>query len=253
MKSTPTLKQLAGVVVSAVTLLGAAPAMADTISFEAHGPDIFAGGDTFAEAGYTMQVLDTVAGNGGGFAGAIANGADPTTCTVAACPVGNNSMYYLGLNDGGLNIHRTDASAFSLHGLDYAFLAPIGGLHNFSYGQLMLTGTAVGGGTVRATFDFPLQNGAGNYVFGGAPLNAAFGQTKLSGLNISACMFDNSGNCYNPADNQAQFAIDNLNVSAVPEPSAYAMLMLGLGGVAFAARRRARQAGQSAPTLPAQA
>lgn len=252
MKSTPTLKQLAGVVVSAVTLLGAAPAMADTISFESHGPDIFAGGDTFAEAGYSMQVLDTIAG-GGGFAGAIANGADPGTCAVAACPVGNNSMYYLGLNDGGLNIHRTDASAFSLHGLDYAFVAPVGGLPNFSYGQLVLTGKLVGGGTVQSAFDFPLQNSTGNYVFGAAPMNAAFGHASLSELTVSACLFDGNGSCYNPAANQAQFAIDNLNVSAVPEPSAYAMLMLGLGGVAFAARRRARQAGQSAPTLPAQA
>ncbi|HJU99755.1 MAG TPA: NF038120 family PEP-CTERM protein [Burkholderiaceae bacterium] len=252
MKSTPTLKHLAGVVVSAAALLGAAPAMADTINFESHGPDIFAGGDSFAEAGYTMQVLDSIAG-GGGFAGAIANGADPDTCSVAACPVGNNSMYYLGLNDGGLNIHRTDASAFSLHGLDYAFVAPVGGLPNFSYGQLVLTGTLAGGGTVRNAFDFQLQNGAGNYVFGAVPLGSAFGQATLSGLTVSACLFDGNGSCFNPAANQAQFAIDNLNVSAVPEPSAYAMLMLGLGGVAFAARRRARQTGAAAATLPAQA
>jgi hypothetical protein len=249
MKSTPTLKQLAGVVVSALALLGAAPAMADTINFEAHGPDIFAGGDVFTEAGYTMLVLDSPAGGGGG-AGMIANGADPDTCSVAACPVGNNSMYYLGLNDGGLNIHRTDSSAFSLHGLDYAFLAPVGGLPNFSYGQLVLTGTLAGGGTVRNAFDFPLQNGSGNYVFGAVPLSTMFGHASLSELTVSACLFDGSGSCFNPAANQAQFAIDNLNVSAVPEPSAYAMLMLGLGGIALAARRRARRVAPSVPSLP---
>ncbi|MES2118654.1 MAG: NF038120 family PEP-CTERM protein [Pseudomonadota bacterium] len=251
MKSIPTLKQLAGVVVGAVALLGAVPALADTINFESHGPDIFAGGDVFTEAGYTMQVLDSPAGSGSGGAGMIANGADPDTCSVAACPVGNNSMYYLGLNDGGLNIHRTDTSAFLLHGLDYAFLAPLGGLQNFSYGQLVLTGKLAGGGTVRDAFDFPLQNGGGNYMFGAVPLGAAFGHANLSELTVSACLFDNSGSCFNPAANQAQFAIDNLNVSAVPEPSAYAMLMLGLGGIALAARRRARSVQPTAPSLPA--
>lgn len=253
MKSTPTLKHLAGLLVSAVTLLGAAPAMADTITFDSHGPDVFAGGDTFTEAGYTMQVLDTVAGSGGGFAGAIVNPADPTSCTVAACPVGNSSMFYLGMNDGGLSIHRTDASAFSVHGLDYAFAAPVGGLPNVNYGQLVLTGKLAGGGTVNSVFDFPLQNAAGSYVFGVVPLSTAFGHANLSELTVSACLFDGHGGCVNPAGNQAQFAIDNVNVSAVPEPSAYAMLMLGLGGVAFAARRRARQTGAAATTLPAQA
>lgn len=247
MTSTPLLKHLAGAVVSAVALLGAMPAMADTITFDAHGPDVFAGGDTFTEAGYTMQVLDTAAGSGGGFAGAIG---DQSSCMVAACPAGNSSMFYLGMNDGGLNIHRTDASAFSLHGLDYAFAAPVGGLPNINYGQLVLTGKLTSGGTVSSAFDFPLQNAAGSYLFGAIPLGAAFGHASLSELTISACLFDGNGSCFNPAANQAQFAIDNVNVSAVPEPATYAMLVLGLGAVAFAARRRA---GAAVPTLPAQA
>lgn len=244
MKSTPLLKHLAGAIVGAVALLGAVPAMADTITFDSHGPDIFAGGDTFDEAGYTMQVLD--AGGGGGFAGAIG---DASSCAVAACPVGNGSMFYLGMNDGGLNIHRTDTSAFSLHGLDYAFVAPVGGLPNFNYGQLVLVGKLAGGGTVSSTFDFPLQNAAGSYLFGAVPLGAAFDHASLSELTVSACLFDGHGSCFNPAANQAQFAIDNVNVSAVPEPASYAMLMLGLGAVAFAARRRTA----AAATLPAQA
>lgn len=245
MNHIPSLKKLAAA--GALALLAAAPAMATTINFEGHGPDIFAGGDTFGEAGYTMLVLDSPAGNGGGAAGAIANGADPTTCAVAACPAGNNSMYYLGLNDGGLNIQRDGHGAFSLHGLDYAFLAPLTGLANFSYGQLTLTGTLAGGGTVQNAFDFPLQNAAGSYVFGAVPLGVAFGHAALSALTVSACLFDGNGSCFNPAANQAQFAIDNLNVSAVPEPSAAAMLLLGLGGLALMSRRRAR----SAATTPA--
>ena len=39
--------------------------------------------------------------------------------------------------------------------------------------------------------------------------------------------------------NQAQFAIDNIVLTAVPEPAALSMLLLGLAGMTLAARRRA--------------
>ena len=53
-----------------------------------------------------------------------------------------------------------------------------------------------------------------------------------------SCDFDGECNAFN--SNQGQFALDNISdVSAVPEPSTYAMLGLGLALVGFAARRRA--------------
>lgn len=238
------LKQLAGVVAGALALMSATPAMAEVIDFQSQAPTIYFGGDKFAEAGYSMSVLDTAAG-GGGFAGAIADGLDPNTCSVAACPTGNNSLYYLGLNDGGLNIKRTDTRAFTLHSLDYSFLAPLAGLPNFSYGQLVLTGKLNGGGTIQNTFDFPLQNANGEYAFSAAPLSATFGHAVLSELTISACLYDIGGSCANPAANQAQFGIDNLNVSAVPEADAYAMLLAGLAGLALVKRRRAKSSALS--------
>ncbi|NRR30725.1 PEP-CTERM sorting domain-containing protein [Oxalobacteraceae bacterium] len=42
--------------------------------------------------------------------------------------------------------------------------------------------------------------------------------------------------------NQAQFGIDNLNVSAVPEPATYLMMGLGLAGLGLARRRAAKAA-----------
>lgn len=236
------LKKLASVVVGAVALMSAVPAMADTINFESHGPDIFNGHDTFTEGNYLMTVFDSPASaTGDGGAGGIANGMDPNTCAVAACPTGNSSFYYFGVNDGGLKVERNDNLGFRLSSLDYAFLAPVGGLPGYSYGQLTLVGNVHGGGSISAAIDFPaLVNG--NSPFSNYNLSSAFAHTTLDSVMVRACLFDGAGNCFNPADNQAQFSIDNLQVAAVPEPETYAMLLAGLAGMGLVARRRAKQA-----------
>ncbi len=42
-----------------------------------------------------------------------------------------------------------------------------------------------------------------------------------------------------PAFNQGQFALDNINISAVPEPSTYMLMLAGLGAIGMLSRRRA--------------
>lgn len=233
------LKIAATGIAGALALLAAAPASAAVIGFETNGLPIFTGGDQFSEAGYTMTVLDSVASAGGGASGMIADGANSYTCDVSQCPSGNSSYYYLGLNDGGLKVERDGAAkSFQLKGLDYAFLAPIGGLQNFNYGQLSLTGTLQGGGTVHTEFNFPTQDADGLYTFGPATLLPAFSNATLTSLTVSACLFGSDNQCYNPADNQAQFGIDNLNLAAVPEPETYAMLLAGLAAMGLLSRRR---------------
>ncbi len=230
---------------AALALLAALPAAAAVIDFESQTATSYGGGESFHEAGYTLRVLDSPigAGDGGGAAGILIDGRNDASCDVAACPAGNKSNYYGGLNDGGLNISRGDHLGFRLSGLDFAFVAPVGGLADYSYGQLVLTGNLVGGGSVHSAFTFPGQNGKGQFVFSGAGLDNSFRQATLSGLTISACLFGSGGGtCYNPARNQAQFAIDNLNVTAVPEPETYLMLLSGLAGLGLLARRRAAAA-----------
>jgi hypothetical protein len=212
--------------------------MATTIGFE-NSPDlpIFGAGDTYLESGYTMTVVDTPAG-AGGLLGAIVDGSDPNRCDIIACPVGDTSRHYLGLNDGGLNVARDDQQAFKLSGLDYAFVGPIVGLPNQNYGKLVLTGQLQGGGTVQAAFNFPLQNAAGDYTFAHLSQLGSLGGASLTSLTINACLFGNDSQCYYPAFNQAQFGLDNVEVSAVPEPETYAMLLGGLGVMAMLSRRR---------------
>jgi hypothetical protein len=238
------LKKTGAAVLGALAMmsLSAAPAMATTINFESLLPTTYDGGALFSEAGYNMLVLDSIAGSGSGFAGGIANGLDPFSCAITACPVGNNSFFYMGVNDGGLKLSRNDSAAFSIKGLDYAFLAPIEGLPNYAYGQLTLVGQKVGGGTLATSFDFPMLNGNGNSIFTSTSFTSAFGNTAFSSLVISACLFDDANHCYNPAGNQAQFSIDNVSVTAVPEPSTYAMLGLGLAAIGLVSRRRANRA-----------
>ena len=238
------LKKITGAVFGAFALMSATPVMAAVIDFESIGPSIYGGTETLSENGYTMTVIDTPAAGtaGTGFAGAVG---DPFVCAIAACPTGNASQFYMGVNDGSLKLARSDNAVFQVSSIDYAFLAPVGGLPSFSWGQLTLLGTRADGSTVSAAYDFPVLNALGNSPFVTTSLSA-FGNVSLNSLVISSCLFDGAGGCHSPlagSENQAQFAFDNLNVTAVapvPEPETYAMMGLGLGLVGLLSRRRAK-------------
>ncbi len=227
-------KVLSGIALS----MAALSAQASTINFESISPDIFGGGQTFSENGYDMTVLDNA---GSGLAGAAIVGTDSFACSIIACPTGNSSTYYAGLNDGGLSVARSDQTGFVLKSLDYSFIAPTAGLIDFSVGRLVVIGTGLNNATMQTSVEFaPQVNGQFNFsnvVFGGAFANTAFKQ-----LDVFACLYTNSGTCVNPAANQAQFGLDNINVAAVPEPETYLMMGLGLAGLAALARRRRNQA-----------
>jgi hypothetical protein len=247
------LKKITGAALGALALMSATPAMAAVIDFESIGPSIYGGTETLSENGYTMTVIDTPAAGpaGTGLAGVVGNGSDPYLCAVAACPTGNGGNFYMGVNDGSLKVARGDHAAFQVSSIDYAFVAPVGGLPSYSYGQLTLLGTRADGGTIAVAYDFPVLDALGSSPFITNSLTA-FGNISLSSLVISSCMFDGSGGCHSPlagSENQAQFAFDNLNVTAVtavPEPETYALMGLGLGLVGLLSRRRAKAAAQAA-------
>ncbi|KQQ32935.1 hypothetical protein ASF61_12630 [Duganella sp. Leaf126] len=240
------LRRLTAATVGALALMSAVPAMAGVIDFESIAPSIYGGTDVITESGYNMTVIDSPAAgpSGTGFAGAIGNGSDPFLCTVAACPTGNASQFYLGVNDGSLKLERADNRLFQLTAIDYAFLAPVGGLASGSYGQLTLTGKLASGGDVTYAYNFPALNSQGNSPFQTLSLTG-FGGSYFSSVTIGSCLFDVNGACANPlagAENQSQFAIDNLRVAPVPEPETYALMGLGLGLVGWMSRRRTRAA-----------
>jgi hypothetical protein len=242
-RAQPGLNKLILGATAALALLGSAPASASLVNFDspALAGGLYVDGDTLDQNGYTLQATDSHGGTSGAV-GLIANGSDPTTCWLGGCPTNNTSQFYLGLNDGGVTVTRSSGLNFSLRGLNYGFVAPTGGLPNFSYGQLQLTGYLANGFVLDLALNFAGTDSSGNPLFDKAVLTDTFRQAELKSLTIRACVFDDNGGCNVAKDNsdptlyQAQFAIDNLSLAEVPEPGSLALIGLGMG--ALLARRR---------------
>jgi hypothetical protein len=205
----------------------AAPAFADVVTFNQFGkPDIYSAGDVLTSIDGTQTI--TVLGQGG-FDGAIVNGSDPESCSVAACPGGNTGGYYAALNDGGFRFEA--AKSFYLDSIDFAFISPIDILLDFSVGRLVITGSD--GNTVSREFSLQ-QNG----VFGFTNWNIG-GIGLIDSATVFACLYDGTGACVNPALNQAQFAVDNLSYT-LPEPGSMTLGALALAALVAARRRKAQ-------------
>ena len=211
-------------------------ASADMITFESTAPDVFNGGHVFSEGLTKLTVLGPVHG----FLGATVAAGDGFACLLLTCPKGNPSSYYLGLNDGGLSVEYTAGGPIRLQSLDFGFAAPLPGVIGFTVGQLQVTGTRANGTTASIAKDFSGQDANGNFGF--TPWNISgsfltFSQTDFKSITFNACLFDGTGACTTFGANQAQFAIDNIAV-AVPEPSTWLLMGLGLAGVGAFARRK---------------
>jgi hypothetical protein len=201
----------------------------DYINFDGIDQNVFADGDSFTSGHGVMTAL------GGGFVGAVA---DFSSCFLAVCPVGNDSQFYAGLNDGALSISLMD-ELLHLTSLDFGFVLPLAQLVDFSVGQLLLTGEDESGAKTSVAKDFGPQDANGNYGFEHWVLDASFTSMAFKSVTVSACLFNVDGACVNPAENQAQFAIDNIGY--IPEPASMALLGVSFASLlAAGSRRKAR-------------
>ncbi|MFP5392716.1 MAG: NF038120 family PEP-CTERM protein [Gammaproteobacteria bacterium] len=231
---------------SAALLLGA-PALASTITFSSLAPNVYAGGETLSEAGYDLHLLEGPVAAHYGFQsaiGTVANANDPLTCYLTSCPVGAQGNYLMVLNDGGVQFSRNwNAQGFRLSSLELAFIAPVP-LPQGSYGRLRLTGTDLDGVDTYTEVALPGQDADGNFVFDAISFAPDFAKLVLSTLRIDACVYDENLSCVNdfdhPAQNQAQFALDNVALAEVPEPGS--LLLAGAALGALVVRRRTNAA-----------
>jgi hypothetical protein len=220
-----------------LALLSAAPAFSASITFESIVPGGYAVGEAVTEDGFNILVLD---GPFGGANGVVMNDAG---CDILACPGGASGKFLGILNDGGVNFSMVNGGVpgFQVKGLDFAFLAPTGGLPNFNYGRLQLSGLLADGTTLATSFDFPRQGDDGLYMFGGARFGSVFSSTVFKSLTVNACVFNENLDCTNslddPAFYTAQFALDNLQFKVVPEPVSLMLIGLGMGAMALGRRR----------------
>jgi hypothetical protein len=218
----------------AMTAAASAASAATTLTFEGLSPTIYADGESFSDGAANFSV------QGDGLAGALINGSDPGSCELLLCPKGNSSHYYLGLNDGSLTLSA--AGGFRLNGLDFGFVVPSGGLNgDLSVGMLQITGTDASGRVSTIAKRFSPTDANGDYNFSRWNIGGQFGQIEFSSVRFNACLFDADEVCTSLALNQAQFALDNIAITtAVPEPSSWLLMGLGLAAVGQLSRRRLR-------------
>ena len=191
---------------------------------------LFLSGDTFSQSGFDMTVdfdfglVDNTAGLGLG----------------DVAPSGDSSHYYFQSNQGGLIFTSSNGAPFSLDGFDAAYVPLIPGpaqdivlvafaqdMDGNSFGTAFALGS--GNGTAQS---FPFLRFSDTRDF------SSF--TNLQQVEFFACA-QGSSPCDTPADNNAQFALDNVVLTpAVPEPTSAALLSLGLIGVRAAVARRRR-------------
>lgn len=223
--------------------IGTAPsALADTINFEGlDNVGFVMDGGQFTHAGYVFSGQFVGAPEeGGGLVGAVLDGADGSLCLDGGltCPGNNASHYYGGLNDGVLHMTSSSSGAsIRLTEFDASFIGGQQAAFPDVSGLLMVRGWRADGSNFDELYSLA------NPVFGFAhyQTSSAFRANDFVQLSFIsyACNFD--AECFAFESNMGQFGLDNLAVSAVPEPSIYLMMGLGLGMLTLAGARR-RQA-----------
>jgi len=208
--------------------LGSAAAKADMLDFEGGEltGSVFLDADRFTLGAYTLTTRHDY--------GTI----DSASALGTQAPTGNASQFYFNSNSGALGIARSDGALFNLSSFSAAFVA-----QDPPSAQLTViraVGTRADSSTVSAWWSFassadshsPFSTYADPLAF------AAF--TSLSSVEFHACSIVNGTVCTEALMNNGQFAIDDIVVTAVPEPASVALFALGGLGLALRARCKLR-------------
>lgn len=198
--------------------------------------------DEITTQAYFVNTLSTKAGaQPGDLVGALVDGSSlAATCVGLVCPTNNSTNFLAALNDGYLAIGRVDGVRTNLTGFSASFIAAPGAAVPAL--SLILRVDGLVGSTVASRQDFNIPGPTGGiYSFAAYSANAAFSTGAFDYVAIYGFACDAAGNCSRALD-RAQFALDNVNVNAVPEPGQWLLMGLGLAGVGAATRRRRRAA-----------
>ncbi len=201
---------------------------------------LMADGDAITQGDYFVNTQDV--NQGGGLIAQLSNGADPGSCLGGTCP--NNATNFLSVyNDGIVHIGRLDGRATIFDSLSAAFLQTAG----FA-GSIYLTVEADRSDGTYAAYAYALgTNGAfktitastpGGILLGGS---GALNSPDVTDLFLYAYYCPSGGSCNAFNSDKAQFALDDVTLSVIPEPSAFLLVFTALGALGYTrkiARRR---------------
>lgn len=187
---------------------------------------LYFAGDSFVQSGMTM----TAAFDFGTVDAAAALG--------AVAPSGNSTQFFFNANDGALFVAQEQGLTFGLDGFSAAFV-PLSPASTQPTVMAAVGFNASGSAVAAMAWLFAPQGSNGRYPFAryDDPLDLA-DFTGLSSLAFFACSL--AGPCDDPTNNNGQFAIDDIQVTVVPEPSSIALTLVALGLLVRSQRRRVR-------------
>ena len=208
------------VAVLALSAAAFVPAQASLIDFEDVVPSL--GDPSFSSGGFD------IASGGTGF-----SGVDTADAFVFGnAPANSQGQFIFGLNTDSLTL-TNGGNAFRLFKFDASFIAPLGGLGaGISAGQLRVDAVGAGGEILSDVLDFSVSDAFGNFNFTNM-LAGNVTSALIVSATFSACVYTDTGCSF--ADNQAQFALDNIQI---PEPGSVALTLAALGLLAATRRRQ---------------
>lgn len=245
-------KHLQALAAVAATFAGVqcSPAVAAVISFDgledsAGAPylslskGLFGSGNHFVQSGFYLEPFSNQAGaTPDDLVGAIVDGSDlANTCFSVACPTNNATHFYTALNDGVLYLAPDSAPAFTLTSFDASFVGAAGEIFPNTTLILRIQGTKVGGGTLTGSVNLAGTTD-GAFSFESFSTSGAFAAQRFTEAYFYGLACNSAGSCAAFSSDKGQFALDNINVTAVPEPSQWLLMGLGLAALGAFARRR---------------
>ncbi len=178
-------------------------------------------GDSFSQGGFRMTAnYDFGIVGTAGDLGSVA-------------PSGNTSQFYFNSNDGYLSLTTESGVAFSLDGFSAAFVPLIPAPVPNPTIVLVAAGVNTSGDFVGFFFDLG-SSATTSYPF--LTYNTTGLYENMVEVQFFACVLDSSV-CATPTLNNGQFALDNIGVTAVPEPTTWVLMALGLAGLVVRSRR----------------